>query len=74
MTVSPVDGEPTRYWVSSSTRPGVLHLVDLDYEGKPACSCHDHQVRGRICKHLVFVLADILSRNVCAAIKAQTSP
>jgi len=52
MTITPFDHEPTRYWVESVTQPGVVHLVDTDYEGKPACSCHDFMCRDRECKHI----------------------
>ncbi len=31
-------------------------MVDLDYEGAPACSCEDHMVRERRCKHITAVL------------------
>jgi hypothetical protein len=50
--IEPVEGEPTRFWVKSTSRTGVLHMVDMDDDGKPACSCHDHQCRERICKHI----------------------
>jgi hypothetical protein len=29
MTITPVEHEPTRYWVESQSTPGVTHLVDL---------------------------------------------
>lgn len=50
--IEPVEGEPTRFWVKSASHPGVLHMVDLYDDGLPACSCHDHQCRERICKHI----------------------
>lgn len=52
MTITPFDHEPTRFWVESQTQPGVRHLVDTDYDGKPACSCHDFMCRERECKHI----------------------
>ena len=52
MTITPFDHEPTRYWVESETQPGVFHLVDLDDNGKPGCSCHDFACRERECKHI----------------------
>lgn len=56
MTVTPVENEPTRFWVSSQTDPdGPPHLVDTDYDGKPACSCHDCMCRDRECKHIRFL-------------------
>lgn len=59
MTITPVEHELTRYWVSSATRRGVQHLVDSDYEGGWACSCHDHQCRERECKHIRAVRAAV---------------
>lgn len=56
MTVTSIEGEPTRFWVSSQTDPdGPPHLVDTDYEGKPACSCFDFMCRERECKHIRFM-------------------
>lgn len=55
MTITPVEHEATRYWVSSATRRGVQHLVDSDYEGGWACSCHDFMCRERECKHIRVV-------------------
>ena len=52
MTVRPVEHERLRYWVDSASQPGAVHLVDLDDDGKPGCSCHDFQCRGRQCKHI----------------------
>lgn len=48
----PVPFEPERWWVASATRQDVVHLVDVNYEGGPACSCHDCQCRERECKHI----------------------
>lgn len=52
-----VEHEPTRFWVESATQPGVEHLVDMDYENRAACSCHDFQCRARECKHIRAVRA-----------------
>lgn len=39
-TVEPVDGEFGRYWVQSSSRPGIRHLVDLKgNRGNGWCGC-----------------------------------
>ena len=56
MIITPVDHEPSRFWVESQSTPGVTHLVDVDYDGKPACSCHDFQCREKECKHIRAVL------------------
>jgi len=50
--VTPMAGEPSRFWVPSSDPSREPHLVDLDYNGQPACSCEDHMVRERQCKHI----------------------
>lgn len=52
MTVQPVEFERLRFWVESETHPGVVHLVDLDDDGQPGCSCHDFMCRGHLCKHI----------------------
>lgn len=52
MTVRPVEFENSRFWVTSATQADVLHLVDLDYDGAPACSCEDFMCRNRECKHI----------------------
>lgn len=63
MTITPVNHEPTRYWVESSTQPGTVHLVDTDYDGKPACSCHDFMCRERECKHIRAVRIQTNQKN-----------
>lgn len=30
-------------------------MVDTDYDGAPACSCHDFMCRERECKHIRFL-------------------
>lgn len=57
MKIKPVNGEPTRFWVKSETQPGMTHLVDLDDDGKPGCSCPDFMCRERECKHIRAVKA-----------------
>ena len=53
LDVEPFHDEPTRFTVSSRTRPGMVHLVDLDDEdGKPACSCEQFLCRGIRCHHI----------------------
>ena len=52
MIITPVDHEPTRFWVESQSTPGVTHMVDLDDNGKPGCSCHDFMCREKECKHI----------------------
>lgn len=53
MTFRPVEHEPERYWVNSETDPnGPPHMVDTNYDGKPACSCHDFMCREHECKHI----------------------
>lgn len=38
--VTQIPGEPLRYWVASSTRSSVQHVVDLSaYHGNGECSC-----------------------------------
>lgn len=50
-SVEPVPFEATRYTVTS--RGGRReHLVDMDYEGAPGCSCEDFMCRERECKHI----------------------
>lgn len=63
VTITPMPGEPTRFWVPSITRPEhPPHLVDLAYldpdTGKTgaACSCEHFMVRGIQCKHILAVL------------------
>lgn len=56
MTVRPVEFERLRFWVDSESQPGVVHLVDLDDDGKPGCSCHDFQCRNNQCKHIKTVV------------------
>jgi len=47
--------ERDRYFVTG--RSGTRHLVDLDHEGKPACSCHrfneNTHHHGKPCHHIL---------------------
>ena len=63
MTVRPVEFERLRFWVDSESCPGVVHLVDLDDDGKPGCSCHDFMCRGHVCKHIRAVLIFLKALN-----------
>lgn len=71
MTVTPIIGEPKRFFVESEEpgRSGVNYLVDLDeYRGNGWCGCWDfefrrqpHLERGAVpgterCKHIRCVL------------------
>lgn len=55
-TITPVEGEPTRFWVPSESEPdGPPWLVDLDYNGKACCSCqivHNRTESAAECKHI----------------------
>lgn len=58
MRITPIEHEPTRFWVESKSRIGTVYIVDLDDDGKPGCSCHDFMCRNRACKHIKAVLED----------------
>lgn len=50
-----------RFLVASSSRK-IKHLVDLNHEGHPACSCEDYEFHSKDqpdfrCKHISAVLA-----------------
>lgn len=46
--IEPVAGEPGRYYVQSSTRLNMRHLVDMwAYDGNGACGCEDFERRFR---------------------------
>ena len=66
MTVTRIPGEPTRFWVSSESRPEVEHLVDFDWRDekwmkpKALCGCELCQAQGfKVCKH-IFAVVDFL--------------
>lgn len=50
----------TRWLVSSESRPGEVHLVDLMEGEGGACSCEDYQFRKRRCKHVCAVRDHLL--------------
>jgi hypothetical protein len=63
LNVEPIPGEPDRFLVQSSSRPGIKHLVDLNYQEEPrdkpraVCGCEQMQAKGALtCKHLQAVL------------------
>ena len=63
MTVTPIPGEPLRYWVQSSTRPEIKHVVDLAFKeserSKPTsfCSCERMMAaHDATCKHVMAVV------------------
>lgn len=60
MIIEPILGEPTRYFVKSETREDVFHIVDMDDDGKPNCSCEDSMTRHRVCKHIRAVKEHLL--------------
>ena len=57
--ITPVPFEPTRFWVASESRRGLVHLVDADYDGGWACSCEQFMCRGIECKHIEAVKDEI---------------
>lgn len=50
------------FWVTSRTRPGLCHLVDIAYQDEPwrtpyeACSCEAYTINlytmGKVCPHI----------------------
>lgn len=42
-------------------------IILVDYDGKPACSCQDHMVRERECKHIRRVLDYLAARGIVPA-------
>ena len=62
MTVEPIPGEPARWFVTSDSRPEMIHIVDMDYHGAPACGCEQYMVRGQPCKHIAAVKQEQVKR------------
>ena len=67
MTVSHIPGEYCRFFVSSESRAGIDHIVDMDWRDekwhrpKAVCSCEQVQAKGlRTCKH-IFAVVDYLN-------------
>ena len=62
MTVEPIPFEH-RYFVSSSSRGDVTHIVDLAYKEeawsrpKCFCSCEESFIKGHICKHILLCVS-----------------
>lgn len=56
--VEPIPFESGRFFVASSSRPGIKHLVDMCWQETPRsapvakCSCEQCMIRGGICKHI----------------------
>ena len=70
--VTPVAGEPGRYWVPSESEPHAPpHLVDLNFDGHPYCSCaiiHNRTDADAECKHIRAVMelcARATANNEC---------
>ena len=62
MIVTQIPGE-FRYWVSSESRSGIDHLVDLTWQEerwnrpRALCSCEQMQCKGMpYCKHVLFLV------------------
>lgn len=70
-----IAGEPTRWFVRSSTRRDYTFVVDSDWESETeagqapghsrgwACGCEQFMVRGKCCHHIDDVLAKIMSKT-----------
>lgn len=62
MTVEAIPGEVGRFWVSSRSRPEMLHVVDLQWQEEPRqkphafCGCEDSMAKGHICGHIIAVV------------------
>lgn len=52
MRIEPIQGEPTRWVVYSTTRKDYAFIVDSDWYGKWACGCEQYMARGVECKHI----------------------
>ncbi len=59
------------------------HLVDLDHDGKPHCSCEQQEFRGAVkgrtwtpCKHLIFIRSELArcGPKAPAPLTAQSDP
>lgn len=66
MNVQQIPGETTRFFVSSESRTGVSHVVDMDWRDekwhrpKALCGCEQVQAKGLpTCKH-IFAVVDYL--------------
>ena len=60
MTASRIPFED-RWYVTSESRPGLVHVVDLHYQPeswmspRPACGCEESMAKGHTCKHIKFL-------------------
>jgi hypothetical protein len=70
MTVTPVQHEPTRYWVTSESDPSAApYLVDLDNDGQATCSCaiiHNRTDTAAECKHIPLARGEHIRRKILA--------
>lgn len=60
LQVTQAPNEEDRFWVQSGSRRDVKHLVDMNFEGGPACGCEDFfckKTRPDSCKHIDAVRA-----------------
>lgn len=61
--VEQIEGEISRFFVESSSRPGMKHVVDFDYRESPRdkptvkCGCESNFINGRLCPHIEAVVA-----------------
>ncbi len=67
MTVTPIPGELCRFFVSSESRKGVDHIVDMDWrdekwhKSRARCGCEQVQCKDEpTCKH-IFAVVDYLN-------------
>ena len=70
MRVTPIPWEKTRFFVSSESRVGVDHIVDMDWRDekwhrpRALCSCEQCQAKGfRVCKHIWKVVEYVKSHE-----------
>lgn len=68
--VTPISGEPLRFFVRSRTVPGLKYLVDVEED---FCGCQDHEFRKTRCWHL-RTARDFLLDDVIRRITAVTNP
>lgn len=84
MDVEPIEGEPFRVYVQSSSRRGIKFLVDLDeFDFNGMCSCEDFSLRRVVevregkkseCKHIRVAKdwwCEMMMRRIKCTLKAQ---
>lgn len=62
LQVTQAPNEEDRFWVQSGSRRDVKHLVDMNFEGGPACGCEVFfckKKRPTSCKHIDAVRAHL---------------